>query len=126
PRDILSFPTRRSSDLENIVERVEKLGASKLSKLKQLIDHENVGEVRQAGFLLGLEMVTDKNYKTPLDDAGMTKIVGACKQKGLIIGRNGDTVPDQNNVIIVAPPLTSREEDLDFVVETVQSVIRSL
>ncbi|HLR40877.1 MAG TPA: aminotransferase [Virgibacillus sp.] len=111
---------------ENIVERVEKLGASKLSKLKQLIDHENVGEVRQAGFLLGLEMVTDKNSKTPLDDAGMNKIVGACKQKGLIIGRNGDTVPGQNNVIIVAPPLTSTEEDLDFVVETVQSVIRSL
>src|SRR5699024_5594116 len=73
---------------ENIVERVEKLGASKLSKLKQLIDHENVGEVRQAGFLLGLEMVTDKKSKTPLDDAGMNKIVGACKQKGLIIGRN--------------------------------------
>lgn len=111
---------------ENIVERVEKLGASKLSKLKQLIDHENVGEVRQAGFLLGLEMVTDKNSKTPLDDAGMNNIVGACKQKGLIIGRNGDTVPGQNNVIIVAPPLTSTEEDLDFVVETVESVIRSL
>jgi len=111
---------------ENIVERVEKLGASKLSKLKQLIDHENVGEVRQAGFLLGLEMVTDKTSKTPLDDADMNKIVGACKQKGLIIGRNGDTVPGQNNVIIVAPPLTSTEEDLDFVVETVESVIRSL
>src|SRR5699024_11095879 len=111
---------------ENIVERVEKLGASKLSKLKQLIDHKNVGEVRQAGFLLGLEMVTDKTSKTPLDDAGMNQIVGACKQKGLIIGRNGDTVPGQNNVLIVAPPLTSTEEDLDFVVDTVESVIRSL
>lgn len=111
---------------ENIVDRVSSLGESKLSKLKQLIDHENVGEVRQAGFLLGLEMVTDKTSKTPLDDAGMGEIIGACKKKGLIIGKNGDTVPGQNNVIIIAPPLTSTEEDLDFVVETVESVIRSL
>ena len=71
-------------------------------------------------------MVTDKQSKTPLDDKTMGEIVGKCKQKGLIIGKNGDTVPGQNNVIIVAPPLTSTEEDLDFVIETVESVIRSL
>jgi taurine-pyruvate aminotransferase len=56
----------------------------------------------------------------------MGEIIGKCKQKGLIIGKNGDTVPGQNNVIIIAPPLSSTEEDLDFIVETVESVIRSL
>lgn len=111
---------------ENIVERVRKLGKSKLGKLHELIYHENVGEVRQVGFLLGLEMVTDKQSKVPLDDGKMGEIIGACKEKGLIIGKNGDTVPGQNNVIIVAPPLTSTEDDLDFLVETVDSVIRSL
>jgi taurine-pyruvate aminotransferase len=111
---------------ENIVERVRELGKTKLGKLHDLINHENVGEVRQVGFLLGLEMVTDKDSKRPLDDAKMNEIVGACKARGLIIGRNGDTVPGQNNVIIVAPPLTSTEEDLDFLVETVDSVIRNI
>ncbi|ASK62549.1 aspartate aminotransferase family protein [Virgibacillus phasianinus] len=111
---------------DNIVDRVRKLGKSKLGELHQLIDHENVGEVRQVGFLLGLEMVTDKQSKVPLDDAKMGEIIGKCKEKGLIIGRNGDTVPGQNNVIIVAPPLTSTEDDLDFLVETVQSVIGGL
>ena len=111
---------------ENIVDRVRELGKSKLGKLHQLSDHENVGEVRQVGFLLGLEMVTDKKSKVPLDDATMAEIIGRCKAKGLIIGRNGDTVPGQNNVVIVAPPLTSTEADLDFLVETVDSVIRSL
>lgn len=111
---------------ENIVDRVSELGETKLGKLDKLIDHENVGEVRRVGFLLGLEMVTDKRSKTPLGDLKMGEIIGKCKQKGLIIGKNGDTVPGQNNVIIIAPPLSSTEEDLDFVVETVESVIHSL
>ncbi len=108
---------------ENIVERVNELGKSKLSQLHQLMEHENVGEVRQIGFLLGLEMVTDQKSKVPLEDSKMAEIVSECKKKGLIIGRNGDTVPGQNNVIIIAPPLSSTEEDLDFLVETVESVI---
>ncbi|MEN1967368.1 aminotransferase [Lentibacillus sp. N15] len=111
---------------ENIVERVQKLGETKLGKLHALQDHENVGEVRQKGFLLGIEMVTDKQSKTPIDEATMGEIVGKCKQKGLIIGKNGDTIPGQNNVIIIAPPLSSTEEDLDFIVDTVSSVIRSI
>lgn len=111
---------------ENIVERVHELGKAKLGKLHALMDHENVGEVRQVGFLLGLEMVTDKQSKVPLDEAKMGEIVGKCKEKGLIIGKNGDTVPGQNNVLIIAPPLTSTEADLNFVVETVESVIRSI
>ncbi|CDQ38624.1 aminotransferase [Virgibacillus sp. CM-4] len=111
---------------ENIVERVNELGKSKLSQLHQLMEHENVGEVRQIGFLLGLEMVTDQKSKVPLEDSKMAEIVSKCKKKGLIIGRNGDTVPGQNNVIIIAPPLSSTEEDLDFLVETVESVICSV
>ncbi|HLR65628.1 aminotransferase [Virgibacillus alimentarius] len=111
---------------EKIIDRVDRLGKSKLSKFKQLEEHENVGEVRQVGFLIGLEMVTDKKFKTPLDDATIGKVLGGCKKRGLIIGKNGDTVPGKNNVIIIAPPLSSTEEDLDFVVNTVTSVIHSL
>lgn len=110
---------------ENIVERVEKLGKSKLGKLHQLMEHENVGEVRQVGFLLGIEMVTDKKSKSPLDDENMTKIINACKEKGLIIGKNGDTVPGLGNVLIIAPPLTSTEQDLDFLINTVETVIQN-
>ncbi|MFD1362411.1 aminotransferase [Lentibacillus salinarum] len=111
---------------ENIVNRVNELGESKLIELHDLMNHDNVGEVRQVGFLLGLEMVADKVTKEPLSDAKMGEIVGRCKQKGLIIGKNGDTVPGGNNILIIAPPLTSTEEDLDFIIETVSSVIHSM
>lgn len=111
---------------ENIVERVRTLGDSVLSELKQLEEHSNVGEVRQIGFLVGLEMVKDKKTKESLSDQELASILAFCKDKGLIIGRNGDTVPGQNNVIIVAPPLISTEEDLCFVVNTVKEAINQL
>ncbi|MCT1903004.1 aminotransferase [Oceanobacillus sojae] len=111
---------------ENIIERVNNLAQTKLADLHQLIDHKNVGEVRQTGFLLGIEMVEDKQSKTPLADEKLARIIGLCKEKGLIIGKNGDTVPGHNNVIIAAPPLTSTEEDLEFLIDTLQWAIRSL
>lgn len=111
---------------EKIVDRVNELGNSKLAELHDLMEHENVGEVRQAGFLVGLEMVKDKNSKEPLDEAAVGQIVGKCKQRGLIIGSNGQTVPGGNNIIIIAPPLSSTEEDLDFIIETVKSVVHSI
>lgn len=111
---------------EKIVDRVNELGNSKLIELHDLMNHKHVGEVRQAGFLLGLEMVKDKTTKEPLSETKMGEIVGACKQKGLVIGKNGDTVPGGNNILIIAPPLTSTEDDLDFIIETVSSVMYSM
>ncbi|WP_077324887.1 aminotransferase [Virgibacillus siamensis] len=111
---------------ENIVGRVDELANSKLIELHSLSNHENVGEVRQVGFLVGLEMVKDKLTKEPLDEATVANIVGKCRESGLIIGSNGQTVPGGNNIIIIAPPLSSTEGDLDFIIETVKSVISSI
>ncbi|KIV54233.1 aminotransferase [Aneurinibacillus migulanus] len=108
---------------EGIVERVSQLGQSILGELRDLIELDKVGEVRGAGFLYGIELVEDKATKTPASEGGMGAIIAACKNKGLIIGRNGDTVPGYNNVLIIAPPLSSTEEDLRFVVDTVKSVL---
>ncbi|WP_053363495.1 aspartate aminotransferase family protein [Bacillus sp. FJAT-27251] len=111
---------------ENIVSRVATLGESILGKLKDLSTHKNVGEVRNVGFLYGIEMVEDKDSKQPASDELMAKVIGFCKEKGLIIGRNGDTVPGYNNVLIIAPPLSSTEEDLSFIVQTVKNAINEI
>ncbi|MBY0120351.1 aminotransferase class III-fold pyridoxal phosphate-dependent enzyme [Bacillus sp. S/N-304-OC-R1] len=111
---------------ENIVGRVAELGERILGRLRDLISHKNVGEVRHTGFLYGIEMVEDKESKTPVSDQFMANIIARCKEKGLIIGRNGDTVPGFNNVLIIAPPLISTEDDLNFVVETVTDVLQNI
>ncbi len=111
---------------ENIVERVSTLGDSILSELKSLESHEQVGEVRGVGFLYGIELVEDKETKAPVTDEVIGSIIAACKEKGLIIGRNGDTVPGYQNTLIIAPPLSSTEEDLHFLVNTVKSVFQEV
>lgn len=111
---------------EQLVERVEHLGNTVLNELKNCEVHDNVGEVRRIGFLIGFEMVEDKQTKEPLSDEAIGKVLGYCKQQGLIIGRNGDTVPGQNNVLIIAPPFITSEEDLHFIVNTVTEAINQL
>lgn len=111
---------------ENIVDRVAQLGESILGQLHDLIELDQVGEVRGKGFLYGIELVEDKNSKTPVTEELMGSIISECKAKGLIIGRNGDTVPGYSNVLIIAPPLSSTEEDLRFVVNTVKTVLFQL
>lgn len=105
---------------ENIVARVEYYSSEILSSLHDLIKHPNVGEVRGVGFLYGIELVEDKVTKEPASDAFVASIIGACKQKGVIIGKNGDTIPGFSNILIIAPPLSSTEEDLRYLVSTVQ------
>jgi taurine-pyruvate aminotransferase len=111
---------------EKIVDRVSELSDSILSELKDLITLEKVGEVRGVGFLYGIELVDDKESKSPASEEFMGRVLAACKNKGLIIGRNGDTVPGYNNVLIIAPPLSSTEEDLRFVVKTIKTVLHEL
>ncbi|WP_078393930.1 aminotransferase [Shouchella patagoniensis] len=107
---------------EGIVDRVASLGDQILGELRQLSNHKSVGEVRGIGFLYGIELVEDKTTKQPASEEKMKSVIGACQKKGLIIGKNGDTVPDGGNVLIIAPPLTSTEEDLQFLVKTIKDV----
>lgn len=111
---------------EHIVEGVKEKSKAILSELHDVASHHHVGEVRGIGYLYGIELVEDKKTKSPATDALMGSVISSCKEKGLIIGRNGDTVPGYNNVLIIAPPLTSTEEDLKFVVQTVKDVFSGL
>lgn len=111
---------------ENIVARVDYYSYEILSGFHELAAHPNVGEVRGVGFLYGIELVENKETKEPISDAVIAKIIAFCKQKGIIIGRNGDTIPGYSNVLIIAPPLSSLEEDLLLLVNTVKEAIQSV
>lgn len=104
---------------EKLFERSAELGEKVLNDLKVLLQaHPLVGDVRGKGLLIGLELVKDKTTKDPLETELVNNVIGSCKQKGLIIGKNGFTVAGFNNVLTISPPLNIEEEDLDFVVKT--------
>lgn len=107
---------------ESLFERSEQLGAKLLQGLKELENHPNVGNVRGLGLLAGIEIVEDKETKEPAPNDRVAKLIASCKAKGLIIGRNGDTVAGQNNILTLSPPLSSTDEDIDFILQVLNEV----
>lgn len=109
---------------EHIPKRVAELSDEIMEELHELDSCPIVGEVRGIGFLYGIELVQGLHTKEPASEETMLAIAGACKAKGLIIGRNGDTVPGFQNILIIAPPLSSTEEDLRFLINTVKTAVK--
>lgn len=104
---------------ESLFERSRTVGAQLLAELKDALkDHPLVGDVRGKGLLIGVELVQDRASKVPLDVNLVNKVIAVCKDKGLIIGKNGVTVAGYNNVLTLSPPLNIREEDLQFLFKT--------
>ena len=97
---------------DNIFDHAQKMGDYFQPKLKEFAEHPLVGEVRGMGLIGALELVFDKNSKSPFS----TNSVGAFCQKaaqeeGLIVrGLAG-------NNIALCPPLIINEEQIDELIE---------
>lgn len=108
---------------ENLVGNATEMGNYLMTGLKQLEQHPMVGEVRGKGLLIGLELVKDKDTKEPLDAERMNAILAHCKENGVMLGRNGTTVPGLANVVIMAPPLVLQKEDADKIITALSNAL---
>jgi len=87
-------------------------------QLTKFNDLKHVGEVRQKGFLIGIELVKDKRTKEPYPWEQRTggKVIMTARDRGLVIRPLGD-------VIVVNPPLCSTIEELGKMVEIIKESI---
>jgi taurine-pyruvate aminotransferase len=114
-------------EAEKLFDRSRDLGKQALTELANLLkDHPYVGDVRGKGLLIGIELVKDKSTKEPLEVALVNQVIAACKQEGLLIGKNGATVAGFNNVLTLSPPLNIKEEDLQFVIKTITNSLKGI
>ncbi|SEM74124.1 Adenosylmethionine-8-amino-7-oxononanoate aminotransferase [Mesobacillus persicus] len=111
---------------EKLIERSQTLGERLLKELEELNDLPYVGDIRGKGLLIGIELVEDKGTKKPENFDIVNKVISACKERGLIIGKNGDTVAGYNNILQLAPPLSITEDDFTFIVKTLKESFRSI
>lgn len=96
--------------LEKLKEKVRFLE----EKLQPFLDLPHVGEVRQKGFMVGIELVKDRNSKEsyPLGEKVGIKVIQEARKRGLIIRPLGD-------VIVIMPPLNISCENLERLIEIV-------
>lgn len=107
---------------ENLVARSAQIGKAFKDGLKSLLKHPHIGEIRFFGSAMGIELVEDVQTKQPATAERVMSIIAACKQKGLLIGKNGDTVPGYANILTLSPPFSSTDEDITFIVDTLLAV----
>lgn len=108
---------------EGLVEKSATLGAYIREQLDELIEHPYVGDVRSRGLLLGVELVKDKETKEAVDDSIINGVLANMKEQGVIITKNGNTVPNLCNVLVMAPPLISTESDADYLVDSLKRAL---
>ncbi|APZ53624.1 aspartate aminotransferase family protein [Salipiger abyssi] len=106
---------------DRLAERAVSAGArlrDGLESLKQRYDC--IGDVRGRGLLLGLEVVTDRESKTP--DLALGDRIGAeAMARGLSM--NIVALPAMGAVFRIAPPLTIRDEEIDKAVGIMDEAI---
>src|SRR5262249_48093916 len=93
-----------------VAEKSKKLAAM----LDELRDLPHVGEIRQKGFMVGIELVQDKETRRPFDPKLRmgAEVCQRIRKHGVILRPLGD-------VIILMPPLAMRVEQLRTIVDAV-------
>ncbi len=105
---------------ERLWENSAAAGADLLARLLE-IDDPRIGEVRGRGLIIGIELVVGSDDRTPLPEAEVIKIQKRIRANGVLVGRNGDTVPGFGNVLTIAPPLIITNSQAEEIVKAVRA-----
>ena len=107
---------------EGLQENAARVGSALLYRLEELKSrHRAIGDVRGKGLMLAIEMVSDRDAKTPDKDT-TSAVFEACRDAGLILSKSG---PFQSTLRMV-PPLCLSMEDVDQVAEGLDAAFCSL
>ncbi|HYD47797.1 MAG TPA: adenosylmethionine--8-amino-7-oxononanoate transaminase [Terriglobales bacterium] len=104
---------------DGVVARAERAGEWLGKHLHQQIEPlENVGEVRRRGLMAGIELVAQREPRLPLETARRVpqRIVAAARRRGVIIRPLGP-------VLVLMPPLSIREEELELLCDATREAI---
>ncbi|MDQ3866015.1 MAG: aspartate aminotransferase family protein [Actinomycetota bacterium] len=112
---------------EGLVARARTSGELLLARLRELGDrHEQIGDVRGRGLLVGLELVTDRDTREPANALGAA-VTAECLRRGLSMNivRAGTSA----NCFRMAPPLPIATDEIDLAVtvldESLSAVLAS-
>lgn len=92
----------------NMIEGVRAKASFVQQKLAALKDCLHVGEIRQKGLMIGIELVRDKVSREPYDWANRIGVRTTLRAREL-----GMLTRPLGNVIVFIPPLSSNEDELD-------------
>jgi 4-aminobutyrate aminotransferase-like enzyme len=104
---------------QRLMDNCAETGAYLRGKLEELKDkHEIIGDVRGMGLMQAIELVEDRQSKTPAT-AQTAMAMEAARQNGILIGKGGMF----SNVLRISPPMNVGRGDVD---QFIQQLDKSL
>lgn len=108
---------KKEKTLQRLQPKIKFL-ADQLEEFKSL---RHVGDVRQCGFICGIELVEDKRTKKPFDPAQRVghKVILEARRRGVILRPLSD-------VIVIMPPLVISQKELSSLLSVTFESIRTV
>jgi len=106
---------------ERTINSLQKKILQLKKKLKPFTELIHVGEVRQCGFMVGIELVADRKTKElfPIEERTGNRVIMEARKRGVIIRPLGD-------VIVLMPPLSISAGEIDQLCDAVYESIRAV
>jgi len=107
---------------ENLQQNALDIGQYLVDGLRKLAEkYESIGDVRGTGFFLGLELVEDRDTKTPA--TALTKsIVNDLRNRGLLTGSIGPNA----NILKLRCPMVFSRENADYALGTIDASLAAM
>ncbi|WP_018132665.1 adenosylmethionine--8-amino-7-oxononanoate transaminase [Effusibacillus pohliae] len=101
-----------------LVEEVARKAERVAERLAKLYERKHVGDIRQKGLMVGIELVKDKATKEefPWEERIGVRVCRRCRELGMLLRPLG-------NVIVFMPPLASTDEELDGMLDILEQAI---
>ena len=104
---------------EGLMGNAQRVGAYLRDRLRELASkHPLIGDVRGAGLFVGVELVTDREAKTPAT-AETVRVVNGMRERGVLLSGTGEHA----NILKIRPPLVFSEGNADLLVGTMDGVL---
>jgi len=106
---------------EGLLDRVRVRGQYLRNRLEERLgQHRCIGDIRGRGLLMALELVAERNDKTPFDPALQmhSRLKAAAMERGLLVYPGGGTIDGRRgDHVLLAPPYNVTEAEIDVIID---------
>ena len=105
----------------NLIKKIQKTSKIFSKYYKEILDIDNVGDIRHKGMLMGIELVSNKKKKIPIKTKkSINKIFfEEGKKQGIYLRTLG-------NIVMLVPPLSIQDNELEMLLSRTIKTIQAL
>ena len=107
---------------ENLLDNATKRGEQFLSGLKKIaLTHQEIGDIRGIGLMIGIELVKDRHSREPYPDYAK-KLQAELRKRQVLVSLTGV----HGCIVRITPPLTITKEQIEHALSVINESLEAL